>query len=150
MLYGEWLYKEGAVPVVSEGTTDSMRLWQYGVRPPLASPMSVLGAHPGEHQVRRLLYHVPGLPIIIVRDNDSPTEEHPDGPGADLFKWFKNYVAQMEPGRVVVEITPYSKDAGEMEEAEVLAVRRAVEAVLAGEHKTVRIHLSPDGALCYK
>lgn len=148
ILYGEWLYKDGAIPVLVEGTTDAMRLWQHGVRPPLAMPMALLGACPGFDQTERL-FSKTDQPVVVVRDNDPPTEQHPNGPGAQTFEHLTRHAKALGDNRRIIEITPWSKDAGDMGKAEVDVLLNALEIIALGGEKSGRATLDPAGIKWY-
>ncbi|CAB4203587.1 hypothetical protein UFOVP1382_198 [uncultured Caudovirales phage] len=127
ILYGEWLYEEGAVPVLVEGTTDAMRLWQYGVRPAGGFwAGAILGAYPGEMQVVRLVRRTGARRVFVVRDNDAPTLDHPDGAGAELAPRLR----ELDPGMEVCEIVTSAKDPGSMSEAQVAALLQVMSNLL--------------------
>ena len=137
ILYGEWLYKENAIPVLVEGTTDAMKLWQHGVRAPLAHPFALLGACPGFEQVVRL-FKKTDRPVVVLRDNDPPTPEHPRGPGAQLYVGLVSHAKKMGDSRPLFEVTPLSKDAGGMLPDEAALLLRFLEDVAAGLQKPGR------------
>jgi predicted RNA-binding Zn-ribbon protein involved in translation (DUF1610 family) len=144
ILYGEHLYKDGAIPVLVEGTVDAMRLWQHGIRPPLAHPFGLLGACPGEGQIDRLFRRT-DRPIVILRDNDPPTKDFPDGPGAQTYAHTVRLARKVGDSRRIVEVRPVSKDAGDMDRNEVQLVVRVLEDLASGALNYDRVRL--DAAL---
>ena len=127
-LYGEWKFQPSSVVLLAEGVTDVMRLWALGLRPPLAAPMAILGAYPGETQIRRLVAKIGSAPVIIVRDNDPPTAQHPNGAGAEMYP----EVVRLAPGSRVYEAITPAKDPGSLTDEQGAALVQWVRGVASG------------------
>ncbi len=137
ILYGEWLHQPGAVPVLCEGTTDAMRLWQYGVRPPEFVPLAILGAYPDEAQAARLVQRTGAKRAFVVRDNDEPTPKFPEGAGAELAPRLR----QVAPSSLAVcELVTTAKDPGSLNQLQ-------VEVLLAEMRRLLTVEIFPKRAL---
>lgn len=131
VLYGEWLYEIGCVPVVVEGMTDVQNLYEMGLRPPVALPLAVMGGSAAESQVRRLLEKFPTGPVFVIRDHDDPTKykDLPAGkaPGDLMAEGFEAAVRMIAPDRQVVHVIPtLGKDPGDLTRTEVSLVIDAI------------------------
>jgi len=118
VLYGEWLYGKGAIPVIVEGSTDAMNLWEKGLRPPEASPLGVFGAIPGKEQIGRLLEKIPeGVPVVVLADNDQA--------GDNMAMYIREFVEQIDPDRDVIigKVPDEVKDPGDMTQEQVQELR---------------------------
>jgi hypothetical protein len=140
VLYGEWLCTDEVRAVVLvEGMTDVLNLWQHGMRPANGIlVLGVMGSHPGEWQIARVLAHLPSVPVVVVRDRDDP-DEHPElpegvAPGDLMVEKVRKYVHAREPERVVFEIVPdtLKVDPGDFLENHVQVAIGVIEEVVKG------------------
>lgn len=65
-VYGLWLCTEGKPIVITEGTTDAIRLWELGVE----NPVAILGASPSLKQMQLISSVAKGAIIYIMGDGD--------------------------------------------------------------------------------
>jgi hypothetical protein len=138
VLYGEWLYENGCVPVICEGMTDVQNLYEKGLRPPFALPLGVMGGSAARSQVQRILEKFPGKTIYIVRDHDDPEKyaELPEGkaPGDIMAETLGATIKMMSPDTEVVHLIPkMGQDPGDLTEDQVFWVKLAIEDGLTGE-----------------
>ena len=138
VLYGEWLYEDGCVPVVVEGMTDAHNLYQKGLRPPFALPLGVMGGSAAESQIRRILEKFPGKTIYVARDHDDPDKypELPDGkaPGDIMAETLEATVKMLSPDTEVVHFIPNrGQDPGDLSETQVFWMKLAIEDGMKGE-----------------
>lgn len=147
VLYGEWLIQDEShdgieFVVIVEGMTDVMRVWQLGMRPENGFlPLAVMGAYPGESQIRRILSRAPWASIVVMKDWDDPSK-YPDlppgmAPGDVMVEKVREYATMIRRESRVMEITPreMGMDPGDYSEADVkIAMEAAVEWQDSGEH----------------
>ena len=128
VLYGEWLHEDGCIPVLVEGMTDVMNLWQHGMNPANGFlPLAVMGSHPGRWQIGRVLEKCPDVPVVVVCDRDDPANypDLPEGvaPGDLMLEKVREYAHAREPDRRVIEVVPdrFGVDPGDLLENHVKA-----------------------------
>lgn len=160
MLYSKYVHSRGfrrneilfgenlgpGIPVLVEGMTDVMRLWQGGLREPLAAPRAVLGATLAVSQAQILVKQHPKGPICIMRDRDDPSKYsdlHGVGPGDVAAAQFRSVLAVVAPDRQVVDfIPPRWLDPGDLTMEHVGWARERIR-VLSGDDWIIEIPESP-------
>jgi hypothetical protein len=141
VLYGEHLYTPGCVPVIVEGMTDVLNLYENGLRPPVALPLAVMGGSAVESQVRRLLDRFPTGPVFVIRDHDDPSKYKDlppgKGPGDLMAEGLEAAIRMLAPGRSVVHvIPPLGSDPGDLTPA---AAKIVIDAICAGQEGIVHL-----------
>ena len=127
LLYGEWLYKPGCFPVIVEGMTDAMNLYQKGMKPPFAVPLGVMGGSAAESQIQRILDVFPKGPIVIMRDHDDP-EKYPELPpgvaqGDIMASSLESGIKMLDDSRRVIQVyPPIGSDPGDLSTSQVAEV----------------------------
>jgi hypothetical protein len=137
LLYGEWLATPGCAPVIVEGMTDVLNLYEKGLRPPDAVPLAVMGGSASESQVRRLLKYAPFGPIVIIRDHDDPAKytdlPNGKGPGDMMAEALEATIKLVSPGMEVLHvIPPMGMDPGDLSHAQVSIVLQAIKQETSG------------------
>ena len=131
VLYGEWLKHEDCTPVLVEGMTDVLNLYEKGLKPPVALPLGVMGGSASREQLQRVIDAFPGKPVFIIRDSDDPEQypELPDGvaPGDVTAEGIESTLKTLKPDIEVVHVIPgLGKDPGALSEDEVFQVVEAI------------------------